>query len=157
MREWQGIILHSIWLSLWGSHIEGRKSHSWCNRASRLSCLQVMFIFHKLLKLIIINCCYLNHDIVFMIIKHFYLLSCSCSNCNIILSYWDTLMITGGLKPAHYNDIIMGTIASQITSLMIVYSTVYSDADQRKHQSSAHWPLCGEFTGDRWIPRTKGQ
>ena len=31
----------------------------------------------------------------------------------------------------------MGVIASQITSLMIVYSTVYSDADQRKHQSSA--------------------
>ena len=34
-------------------------------------------------------------------------------------------------------DIIMGTIASQITSLRIVYSTVYSDADQRKCQSSA--------------------
>ena len=31
----------------------------------------------------------------------------------------------------------MGTVASQITSLTIVYSTVYSDADQRKHQSSA--------------------
>ena len=31
----------------------------------------------------------------------------------------------------------MGTIASQITSLTTVYSTVYSDADQRKHQSSA--------------------
>ena len=31
----------------------------------------------------------------------------------------------------------MGAIASQITSLTIVYSTVYSDADQRKHQSSA--------------------
>ena len=31
----------------------------------------------------------------------------------------------------------MGEIASQITSLTIVYSTVYSDADQRKHQSSA--------------------
>ena len=28
-------------------------------------------------------------------------------------------------------------IASQITSLTTVYSTVYSDADQRKHQSSA--------------------
>ena len=37
----------------------------------------------------------------------------------------------------HYNDVIMGMIASQITSLMIVYSVVYSDADQRKHQSSA--------------------
>ena len=36
----------------------------------------------------------------------------------------------------HYNDVIMGTIASQITSLTIVYSTIYSDADQKKHQSS---------------------
>ena len=31
----------------------------------------------------------------------------------------------------------MGTMVSQITSLTIVYSTVYSGADQRKHQSSA--------------------
>ena len=37
----------------------------------------------------------------------------------------------------HYNDVIKGTIASQFTSLTIVYSTAYSDADQRKHQSSA--------------------
>ena len=37
----------------------------------------------------------------------------------------------------HYGDVIMGTIASQITSLTIVYSTDYSDADQRKYQSSA--------------------
>ena len=37
----------------------------------------------------------------------------------------------------HYGDVIMGAITSQITSLMIVYSTVYSDADQRKHQSAA--------------------
>ena len=31
----------------------------------------------------------------------------------------------------------MGGIASQITSLTIVYSTIYSGADQRKHQSPA--------------------
>ena len=31
----------------------------------------------------------------------------------------------------------MGTEASQITSLTIVYTTVYSDADQSKHQTSA--------------------
>ena len=31
----------------------------------------------------------------------------------------------------------MGAMASQITSLTIVYSSVYSAADQRKHQSSA--------------------
>ena len=37
----------------------------------------------------------------------------------------------------HYCDAIMGTVASQITSLTIVYTTVCSDADQSKHQSSA--------------------
>ena len=37
----------------------------------------------------------------------------------------------------HYGDVIMGAITSQITSPSIVNSTVYSDADQRKHQSSA--------------------
>ena len=37
----------------------------------------------------------------------------------------------------HYCDVIMGAMAFQITSPTIVYSTVNSDADQRKHQSSA--------------------
>ena len=37
----------------------------------------------------------------------------------------------------HYCDVIMGAMASQITSLTIVYSIVYSGADQRKHQRSA--------------------
>ena len=31
----------------------------------------------------------------------------------------------------------MGSIASQITSLTIVYSSIYSGTDQRKHQSFA--------------------
>ena len=37
----------------------------------------------------------------------------------------------------HHSDVMMGTMASQITSLTIVYSTVYSGTDQRKHQGSA--------------------
>ena len=41
------------------------------------------------------------------------------------------------MSALHYNDVSMGTIASQITSLTIVYSTVYSGADQSKQQSSA--------------------
>ena len=57
----------------------------------------------------------------------------------------------------HYNDVIMTTIASQITSLMVVYSTVYSDPDQRKHQSSASLAFVWGIHRDRWIPRTKGQ
>ena len=47
----------------------------------------------------------------------------------------------------------MSTMASQITGVSIVYSTIYSDADQRKHQSSTSL----EFNGDQWIPRTKDQ
>ena len=59
-----------------------------------------------------------------------------------------------GLNPiewlTHYRDVIMNTIATQITSLTIVHLAVYSGSDQRKHQSSAslafvrgihHWPV----------------
>ena len=53
----------------------------------------------------------------------------------------------------HYSEVIMSTMASQITGLSIVYSTVCSGADQRKHQSSASLTFVrGEFTGDRWFP-----
>ena len=45
----------------------------------------------------------------------------------------------GSLLPAegrtHYSDVIMGTMAFQITSLAIVYPIVLSSADQRKYQS----------------------
>ena len=47
------------------------------------------------------------------------------------------VLLTAVYQIFHYCDVIMDTIAPQITSLMIVYSTVYSGADQRKHQSSA--------------------
>ena len=49
----------------------------------------------------------------------------------------------------HNNDVIMNTMASQITSLTIVYSTVYSGADQRKHQSSASLAF---VRGIHWWP-----
>ena len=47
----------------------------------------------------------------------------------------------------HYSDVMMDMMASQITSLVIVYSTVYSDADQRKHQRFASLAFV------RWIHR----
>ena len=46
----------------------------------------------------------------------------------------------------------MGAIASQITSLTIVYSTVYSDADQENINAPRHWHLCGEFSGTGEFP-----
>ena len=43
----------------------------------------------------------------------------------------------------YYNDVLTGAMASEITSLTTVYSTVYSGADQRKHQSSASLAFVG--------------
>ena len=61
---------------------------------------------------------------------------------NIFVTIWRNLgdndfnaLVTS--NDIHYNGFIMGAMASQITSLTIVYSTFYSDAYQRKHQSSA--------------------
>ena len=48
---------------------------------------------------------------------------------------------------SHYSDVIMSAMVSQIVS--IVYSTVCSGADQRKHQAPRHWPLGGEYTADK--------
>ena len=56
----------------------------------------------------------------------------------------------------HYDDVIMSAMASQITSLTFVYSSAYSGADQRKHQSSAslafvrgihRWPVNSPHKG----------
>ena len=46
-------------------------------------------------------------------------------------------VLLGCCRYCHYTDVIMSLMASQITSLTIVYSNVCSGTDQRKHQSSA--------------------
>ena len=60
------------------------------------------------------------------------------------------------LVDKHYSDVIMGAVASQITSLSIVYSTVYSGADQRKYQKlrvtglcAGNSPVTGEFPAQK--------
>ena len=57
----------------------------------------------------------------------------------------------------HNDDVIMTTLASQITSLTVVYSIVYSGVDERKHQRSAPLAFVRGIQRDRWTPRTKGQ
>ena len=51
---------------------------------------------------------------------------------------WQMLLCCACL---HYSDVMMDAMASQITSPTIVYSTVYSGADQRKYQSFASLPF----------------
>ena len=56
----------------------------------------------------------------------------------------------------HYSNDIMGAMASQIIKFTVVYTTIYSGADQRKHQSSAslafmwrihRWPMSSPHKG----------
>ena len=72
--------------------------------------------------------------------------------------YWQYLIRVNNtsLNWIHYNDVIMSVMASQITSLTIVYSAVHSGTDQRKQQSSAslafvmgihRWPMNSPHKG----------
>ena len=68
---------------------------------------------------------------------------CSCCQVSIAMSAGDSDIITYSVerllpnrKIDHYYNVIMGAMVYQIASLTIVYITVYSGADQRKHQSS---------------------
>ena len=59
------------------------------------------------------------------------------SSWNLFQIYPTIIQHLFGQWIGHYNDVLMGVMASQITSLTSVYSTVYSGVDKRKHQSSA--------------------
>ena len=83
----------------------------------------------------------------------FRLMHCGISEMGLYHGYW--CLIPCVQPSSHYYDVIMSLMVSQITSLTIVYSTVYSVTDQRKHQSSASLAFVRGI--HRWIPRTKGQ
>ena len=62
----------------------------------------------------------------------------------------------GAMHVQHYNDVIMSGVAPQITSLTIVYPTVYSGADLRKKSKlrvtglcGGNSPVAGEFPAQR--------
>ena len=72
-----------------------------------------------------------------------------------LLSTWVNMAVAGQTTTYHYDDVVTGAMVSQITSLTIVYSIVYSGIDQRKHQSSitglcaGNSPGTGEFPAER--------
>ena len=78
------------------------------------------------------------------------------SSSHVKVSYRECLWVQNIIYILHQSDVIMSMMASQITSLMIVNSTVYSGADQRKHQSSTslafvwrihQWPVNSPHKG----------
>ena len=74
-----------------------------------------------------------------------------------LMYYWVNSSHSGAIYyHSHNSDVIIGAIPSQITSPTIVYPTVYTGADQRKHQSSAslafvwgihRWPVNSPHKG----------
>ena len=71
-----------------------------------------------------------------------------------------TLYVHHTLFILHYSNVIMGAMASQITSVTIVYSTVCSSADLRKRHSSESlafvlgiYAVTGEFPHKRPVTR----
>ena len=66
------------------------------------------------------------------------------------------MLYANHLSNTHYDDVKMSAISCKITSLTIVYLTVYSGIDERKHQSSAslafvrgihRWPVNSPHKG----------
>ena len=128
----------------WGWWFETPSLSSWrhCNERRRLTSIKVPII--KIRQ---------PHDCLIFIMRiHI------PGNILFILK-WDPVVIFPSrrldMERLHYDDVT--TMASHITSLTVVYSTVYSDADERKHQSSASLAFVWGIHRDRWIPRTKGQ
>ena len=77
----------------------------------------------------------------------------------------DNLTSENGNNVHHYSDVIMSARASQIAGVLIVYSTVCSGADQRKHQSSVSlafvrwihsWPVNSPHKGPSWLALCEG-
>ena len=54
----------------------------------------------------------------------------------------------------HYSDTMMGTMAS--ASPLFTHPFIQAQIKENI-KAPRHWPLWGEFTGDRWIPHTNGR
>ena len=68
------------------------------------------------------------------------------------------LVCKGNAVPIHYSDIIMNTRWHLKSPVSRLFTQPFTRAHIKENiKAPGHWPLCGEFTGDRWIPRTNGQ
>ena len=86
-------------------------------------------------------------SIVFLKASSHYLNKCwprCITPYDVIMLWWVGVFFCDVMYLQHYNDVIMGAMASQITSLTVVYS----GADQRKHQSSASLAGNSPVTGE---------
>ena len=95
--------------------------------------------------------------IIYVYKKQLYILKCELCIKKINWICLQAAIALTTILVAHHSDVIMNAMASEITSVSIVYSTVCSGAEQRKYQSPESLTFVGGI--HRWpvIPRSKGQ
>ena len=101
----------------------------WTQRASNVENVSIWWHHHTVL-LVLGLCSWFD-------VLHF----CACTHCEWCIwtpapKLYAVWCCEHSSNNNHYSDVIMSAMTSQITSLKMVYSTVYSGADERKHQSS---------------------
>ena len=141
--QWRGaLMLSSIcaWINGWVNNRDAGDLRR--HRAHYDVTVMCNYILTRVYTLIVSNALELDYRTLFAEILYYFILDLHCCVWNL----WSTLMqveweqhraYQNWCFSNHYTDVTMDSIASQITSLTIVYSAVYSGADQRKHQSSA--------------------
>ena len=61
------------------------------------------------------------------------------------------------LRVVHYSDVIMGTMALK-SPVSRLFTQPFIQAQIKENtKAPRHWPLCGEFIGNRWMSHTNGQ
>ena len=74
-------------------------------------------------------------------------------------SFWCFLSVHWYVHP--YNIFIMFQVYSTVYSVFslcrIISCRLFKSQMKENIKAPYHWPLCREFTGNRWIPRTKDQ
>ena len=73
-----------------------------------------------------------------------------------VLIKYIVYVMTNHVKLSLHNAIV-GVMTSQSPASRLFIQPFIQAEIKENTEAPRHWPLCEEFTGDRRIPRTKGQ
>ena len=83
-------------------------------------------------------------------------LKANCAKPRLSTSYYSVTYITPLLWATYYSDVILSAMASQVIGILLFNQSFVQAQIKENIKAPRHCSLWGEFTGDPWIPRTKG-